>query len=335
MRHPVPALILSAVAIALPASDGDTMAPIRRPLPGSLADQARLFYPRPALDSAFAAATPAEIPAVVPPTVGVPSNWSKKGVIGAYLNNTATANADESRDPTINGTTSSSAWLVKFDAGLEWRSGPHSVENLLKAEYGKIHQRDQEWDEHKDEFRYDGVYRRMLSQPSFLYVSWGCESVFTGPPPTYDGFQPFLAKAGSGFGQMFENMLPEKDRFEWRLGARAQKRWGRYITADQDGIQTGLEAFLRYERQAIIKHNDQDLRYFAQYEGFSQFNDMAHITNLITAGLTYQLTQFLTLDLAVRAYYETRIKNDENREIAGYNQWGVRQDTMLGVAYTF
>jgi hypothetical protein len=307
MRSIVPSLCLLAVAAVVTAADTQT-------------------------STAAGDAPPSAVPPVV---VGPPSAWTRKGVIGAYLNNITTANADESHDPTINGTTGSTSWSAKLDVGLEWRSGNNSVENLLKAEYGQIHQRDQEWQENKDELRYDGVYRRVLAKPSFVYVGWGGETVFTGPAPTYDAFQPFLAKAGAGFGQMYENMLPEKDRFEWRLGARAQKRWGRYVSDDQDGIQTGIEAFLRYERQAIIQRDDQDLRYFVQYEGFSQFNDLSHITNLITAGLTYQFTRFLTLDLALRAYYETRTKDDENHAVPGYNQWGIRQDTMLGLAYTF
>lgn len=270
------------------------------------------------------------------PAVDAPSHWSRKGVIGLFLSNTTTANADESRDATIVGTTSATAVSGKIDAGLEWRSGRNSTENLLKAEYGRIRQRDQEWAENKDEVRYDGVFRRVLERPSFLYVSWGFETVFVGPPPTNDAFQPFLAKGGTGYGQLYEDMLPEKDRFEWRIGARVQKRWGRYLSDSQDGVETGAEFFARYERQAIIKRDDQDLRYFAQYEAFSEFNDMGHVANLITAGLTYQLTRFLTLDLALRAYYETRPKEDrEDRQESGFDQWSLRQDTMLGVAYTF
>lgn len=277
-----------------------------------------------------------QAPLPVPPVVEPPSNWTRKGVIGVFFNNTTTSNADQSLDPTISTSTGATTVSGKLDAGLEWKSGLNAVENLLKAEYGRIRQQDQDWIENKDEVRYDGVYRRTVSKPSFLYVSWGFETVFTGPAPTYDAFQPFLAKGGTGYGQIYENMLPEKDRFEWRLGARVQKRWGRYVPDNQDGVETGPEFFARYERQAIIKRDEQDLRYFAQYEAFSEFNDMRHVSNLVTAGLTYQLTRFLTLDLALRAYYETRPKEDrDEHQQPGFNQWSTRQDTMLGVAYTF
>ncbi len=262
------------------------------------------------------------------------SDWTPKGVVGGFLNNVTTSNADVSHDPTINGTTSSTSWSAKLDASLEWRSGKDSVEQILKAEYGRIRQRDQDWVENKDELRYDGVYRRTFAKPHFAYLGWGCETVFTGPEPEREPFDPFLAKVSAGYGQIYENLLPEKDRLEWRLGTRAQKRWGRSVPDDKDGIETGIEAFLRYERQAIIKRDGQDLRYYAQYEGFSQYNDLGHITNLITAGLTYQFLGHLTLDLAIRAFYETRTKDDDGTR-EGYNQWSLRQDTMLGVAYTF
>lgn len=282
-----------------------------------------------AMTAAVHAADNAPAPAPAPA-----SDWTRKGVVGVFLSNVVTSNADVSHDPSINGTTSTTAWSTKFDGGLEWRSGSHSVEQLLKAEYGRIRQREQDWVENKDELRYDGVFRRTMAKPNFVYLGWGCETVFTGPEPEKEAFDPFLAKVSAGFGQIYEDLLPMKDRLEWRLGSRAQKRWGRSVPDDRDGIETGIEAFLRYERQAIIKRDGQDLRYFAQYEGFSQFNDLAHITNLITAGLTYQFTSALTLDLALRAFYETRRKDDD-RTVEGYNQWSLRQDTMLGLAYTF
>lgn len=280
----------------------------------------------------------AEVKPVVP---GVPvsppasSNWTRKGVVGLYLTNTVTDNADTSHDASIGGSSTSTTVDGKADVAAEWREGKNSVEHTIKAEYARSRQQNAEWLKTKDELRYDGIYRRELKQPHFVYGSWGFETVFQGPPPTYDAFQPFLGKVGAGYGQLYENLLPEKDRLEWRIGARAQKRWGRYLTDDEGHIETGPDAFARYERQAIINRNGQDLRYFLQYEGFSEFNDLAHITNLITAGLTYKLTGNLTIDLAFRAYYETRPKEDRaTHELAGYNQWSMRQDTLLGLAYT-
>jgi hypothetical protein len=270
------------------------------------------------------------------PETSVVSRWSRKGVIGVFLSNTTTARAEESRDATIAGTTGATSVSGKIDAGLEWRSGKNSTENLLKAVYGRIRQQDQEWVENKDEVRYDGVFRRVLERPSFLYLSWGCETVFTGPEPERDTFDPFLVKGAAGYGQLYEDMLPEKDRFEWRIGARIQKSWGSSLDHVEDNVETGPELFARYERQAIIKRDDQDLRYFAQFEAFSEFNDIRHLTSVITAGLTYQLTRFLTIDLAMRAYYEMRPKEDRDDHLeAGYDQWSLRQDVLLGLAYTF
>ncbi len=275
------------------------------------------------------------VPAGLPAT-DAPSAWSRKGVIGLFFSNATTANADESRDATIAGTTSTTALSGKIDAALEWRSGRNSTENILKAVDGRVRQREQDWVENKDEVRYDGVFRRVLARPGFVYLSWGFETYFTGPAPTYDAFQPFLLKASTGYGQLYEDMLPEKDRFEWRIGARVQKRWGRYLDSGETNVETGPELFARYERQQIIKRDDQDLRYFAQYEVFSEFEDLRHATNILTSGLTYQFTRFLTIDLAVRAYYEVRPKEDrETHQGTGYDRWSLRQDTLVGVAYTF
>ena len=94
---------------------------------------------------------------------------------------------------------------------------------------------------------------------------------------------------------------------------------------------TGPEVFARYEGTPVKWQKD--LKYFAQYEGFAEFNDMSHITNLITAGLTFQFSKYLNLDLALRAYYETRPKEDGITP--GYNSWSIKQDTLIGVVYSF
>ena len=100
------------------------------------------------------------------------------------------------------------------------------------------------------------------------------------------------------------------------------------------GIETGIEAFMRYEGTPTTYQKD--LKYFAQYEGFSEFNDTQHITNLITAGLTFQLSKYINLELAIRGYYETRPKEDrDDRLLTGYNVWSIKQDTLIGVVYAF
>ena len=106
------------------------------------------------------------------------------------------------------------------------------------------------------------------------------------------------------------------------------------MNSNDRGIETGIEAFARYE--GVPVSYQKDLKYFAQYEGFSEFNDLKHITNLITAGLTFQLSKYINIDLALRAYYETLPKEyDNSSQAPGYNQWSIKQDTMVGVVYSF
>ncbi len=101
-------------------------------------------------------------------------------------------------------------------------------------------------------------------------------------------------------------------------------------------MQTGTEAFLRYDHDLIDPTDPEKkkptMRFFAQYEGFSEFNALAHITNLVTAGLAIQLSRYLGAEFGVRAYYETRTKEDDGT-LAGFNQWSVRQDTLVGLTY--
>ena len=60
------------------------------------------------------------------------------------------------------------------------------------------------------------------------------------------------------------------------------------------------------------------------------------MTNLITAGLTFQLARHLNLDLALRAYYETRPREDRDDQLlSGYNQWSIKQDTLIGLVYSW
>ena len=153
--------------------------------------------------------------------------------------------------------------------------------------------------------------------------------MFVGPGPAKDAFDPITAHGGAGIGQRWDNLLPEKDKLEWRLGVRAQKTWGRYFDPPQDDVEVGPEAFLRYEREV-----SKELRYFIQYEGFAPFNDLGHVTNLGTAGLSAQVNAHLTVELNLRAYYESHPK-DADPLVTGYDHWGVRQDTMLGLTYLF
>ena len=232
--------------------------------------------------------------------------------------------------------------LLSGDLDAEWKRGKDSIQHILKGRYGRQKTNDQPTIENQDEARYDGVYRHELRAPHFIYLAWGLESVFTGPykddpllapENSRNPFDPLTAKISGGYGQRYADWVPA-DKFEWRLGARAQKRWGSQLNSDERGIQTGPEAFARYE--GTPARYNKDLAYFVQYEGFSEFNDLQHITNLVTAGLTFQLSKYINLELALRAFYETRPKEDlEDKALSGYNQWSIKQDTMLGVVYNF
>ena len=274
------------------------------------------------------------VPGIQVPALPPPSNWTNTGRFGAFFSNVSTTNAETSLDPTISGTSSSTSFLATFDGQVNWKEGKNSIDNLLKARYGRIRTQGQDWSENNDELRYDGVYRREIVEPHFIYLGWGAESVFTGPDPYNYAFDPTTGKISGGYGQRYEDFIPDKNSLEFRLGARAQKKWGQSIGPDQDGIETGIEAFARYEHLLKRGEGEYDVRFFTQYEGFSEFNDLHHITNLITAGLTVQLTRYITIELGVRAYYETRTKEDDGTSI-GYDQWSVRQDALFGLTYQY
>lgn len=262
------------------------------------------------------------------------SNWELKGRFGAFFNNVNTTNHETSRDPTISGTSSSTSYLGTYDGQFNWKSGKDSVDNLVKARYGRIRTEGSDWDENNDEFRYDGVYRREIIQPHFIYLGWGLETVFTGPDPYGYAFDPTTGRVSGGYGQRYEDFLPDKNSLEARIGARAQQRWGPSV-ADKDGdIETGIEAFFRYEHLLKRGDGDYDVRFFAQYEGFSEFDDLGHITNLITAGLTMQITRYLAVELGLRAYYESE-KKDTVSPSAGYDEWSIRQDSLFGLTYAY
>lgn len=264
----------------------------------------------------------------------LPSNWTYNGRLGAHIANVSTSNADTSRDATIATASTSTSYLFTYEGQANWRLDKNSVDNLLKARYGRIRTEGQDWQENNDEVRYDGVYRRELVKPHFIYLGWGAESVFTGPDPYNDAFDPTTGKGSVGYGQRYDDFLPDKNHFEARLGVRAQQKWGRSVPDNSDGVETGIEAFARYEQLLKRGNGDYDLRFFGQYEGFSEFSDLEHITNLITAGLAVQLSKYLAVELGIRAYYETRTKEDDGTVI-GYNQWSMRQDALFGLTYTY
>lgn len=261
------------------------------------------------------------------------SRWTVSGRLGAYVASIATSNAETSRDTTIATTGESTSYLFTYEGRADWKSDRDSIDHLLKARYGRIRTENQAWQENNDELRYDGVYRRELFRPHFVYLGWGGESVATGPDPDNHAFDPTTGKASTGYGQRYEDFLPDKNHCEGRVGVRAQQSWGASVPVGDDEMETGIEAFLRYEHLLKRGDGEYDVRFFTQYEGFSEFEDLSHITNLVTAGLTMQLTRYLAVELGVRAYYETMPERDDGTG-AGYDEWGVRQDSLFGLTVT-
>ena len=289
--------------------------------------------------AAFAAdgANPTPAPALVPgAVVQAPaiSPWTIAGRLGAYAANVSTNNAETSRDTTIATTAESTSYLFTYEGRANWKSDLDSIDNLLKARYGRIRTDHQAWQENNDEIRYDGVYRREISYPHFVYLGCGAESVFTGPKPRGYAFDPTTGKASSGYGQRYEDFLPDKNHCEARVGLRAQQSWGPSVPPEDGDIETGLEAFVRYEHLLKRGDGEYDVRFFTQYEGFSEFEDPEHVTNLVTAGLTMQLTRYLAVELGLRAYYETAPEGDGGTGL-GYNEWSMRQDSLFGLTYSY
>lgn len=256
-----------------------------------------------------------------------PAFWRSTGKLGAFGSSVVTREATTSRDPAIAGTGNDTiAYRLSLETGLDYRNAKHSLDQRLLAKYGR--QRDDVggWLEDADEVRYDGVYRYSIRAPHFVYTDWGWESTFTGPEPEERAFDPGLVKASAGYGQLYEDLLPESDKLEGRLGAGVRKRYGHLGDLENDP-QYGLTAFLRYEREQTVA-----LRYFAQYEGFAEFNDLGHVTNVVTAGLTAKLSTLLTAELGLRAYYESAPEDAADGDV-GYDEWSLRQDTLLGLTY--
>ncbi len=250
--------------------------------------------------------------------------WSTTGKIGLFGSSVTTRGAEGSRDPAISGTSDATSLQGRIDTGLDWRGADHSLDQKVLIHYGTVHQRRDGWQENADEIRYDGVARKTLREPQFLYFGWGLESVFNGPPPERYSHDPTTLRVSLGYGQLFEGLMPLRDKLEARLGVRSQKRWGPSLGDDQRDIETGPEGYLHYDRRV-----SEDWSFQAQYEVFSEFRDLGHVTQLATAGLDVSLAKHLTLVFAMRAFRESRPANRPERE--GYDTWSLRQETLIGI----
>lgn len=255
------------------------------------------------------------------------SGWSHRAQIGGFFTSVTTRNTDDSRDASLSGASESISYLLNFDGALDWRRGDHSIEQMLVLKFGRQREQEQPWIESTDLIDYDGAYKYHLEDPHFLYGGWGADSVFTGSEPDKEPLDPFTAKISVGYGQAFSWAEPERS-WEWRVGARAQKRWARNLDQEDREIETGIEFVTRYEAAPI-----EDLTWWIEYEAFSEFEDLGHITNLLTANFNYKLFKYLTLKLALRAFYETEPENAETE--VGYDELSWRQETLLGITYDF
>ncbi len=269
--------------------------------------------------------------------------WKYNGKVGLLGTSTTVGNTEDSYDTTIAGSSSSAAVLTTIDLRAVYQVGKDSLEHLLSVRYGQIQDTgNSHFDENEDELRYDATYRHLLTAPHFLYGAVGAESVVTGPheddpdalPDDYTNpFDPLLGRISSGYGQRYENWMPD-DFLEWRIGVRAQRRWGSQPLPGQDPNAIGWETYVRYE--STPKPLEKSFTYFLQYESFSEFNDLRHVTNLITGSMAYNLSKYLQLQLALRAYYETRPKEDREEEAySGYDRWSYKQDTLVGLTWIF
>lgn len=258
-----------------------------------------------------------------------PPRWASTGKAGLFGTSAVASGNDDSRDPAIAGTTDSYGYRSTLEAGLDYRNGKHSIDHDLMAKYGRKKEADRDWIEDGDEVRYDGVYRYSFAKPHFAYGGWGWESVFTGPEPDEDLFSPGQLKASAGYGQLYEGFWPKTVKFEARLGLAARKRYGDGLADTENNVEAGVDTFVRIEHVL-----DDRLRYFAQYEAFAELEDIGHRTHVLTAGLTAQLSRYLTAELGLRAYYETE-PEDAEPGADGYDKLSLRQDTLLGLVYTW
>jgi hypothetical protein len=273
------------------------------------------------LTAAAAAVEPAP-----PPQPG----WAREVKVGAFVTAVAGYRSESSKDASISSTHDSVAYQASGDGKVSWTEGRNNVEHRLVTRFGRIRTDGGGWQDSVDEIDYDGVYRRFLGGPHFLYGSLGADTVYTGPEPEEDAFDPVVGKASAGYGQRWRKLLPvDEDLLELRIGVRAQKRWGRHLTGVEEDPAYGPEAWARYD--AKVK---EFWTLFAQYEAFSEFDDLAHVSHLATGGLDVQLARYLTLRLAGRAYYESRPEDAATAD-PGYDQLSGRLETLLGLTYLF
>ncbi len=259
--------------------------------------------------------------------------WDHDGRIGLFLNSILIDNAEQSRDPSIASTEQTVTWTATFDGALDWTAPHQALEQTLELKFGQQKQDEEEWFESNDLIEYDGVYKALFQRPRYAYGAWSLTSVFTGPEPREDPFDPLLVTASTGYGEQRSSRVQIEDEPRWsldlRLGVRAQRRFS--PTADSRDLEWefGPEGLVRFQARPHA-----DIGYKLRYEVFSEFGDLGHVTHLLTASATIALTAYIDIDLDLRAYYEGEPEDAPN-EAGGYNELAVRQETLIGIVYSF
>lgn len=268
----------------------------------------------------------AALAAAADPAAAGPWTWRSK--LGAFLQNVSSHNAETSRDPAITGSSDSLSWTINGEATVLWRSSPGRFEQRLEAEYGRIRTESQGgWQENSDTVGYEATYEGSLGGAHFLYGGGTADSVFTGPDPERKPFDPLVGKISTGYGQRYDDLLPDDDSLSWRLGVYARKRWEHGAPRYQTDVDAGPEAYVRYERR-----QSEDVSYFVQGEAYGEFDDRSHASTLGQAGLSVRIARHLTVELKARAYVESRPKEADD-DAPGYGAWSLRQEALFGVVW--
>jgi hypothetical protein len=255
--------------------------------------------------------------------------WSTRNRIGVFLTSIATRERESSRDSTIQGSADSTNYLASGDLTAEYRSGKWAIDQNLRLRYGHIRQTGQRWAENNDEVHVDGVCRYVFTKPTYGFVGWGWDTVFTSPVPQSGMLTPGTYQSSLGLGRLYEDFGLAGSKFDMRAGIRAQRRYGFQPPSPPPFLEAGSTAYVRYEH-AWSKRGSA----FVQYEGFSPFVDPGHVTHLATAAVVLQFNPYVTAELRGRAYYENAPRHYPD-DARGYQELSTRQEILLGLTYSF
>lgn len=257
------------------------------------------------------------------------ASLSREGRIGVFVTSVVTSQAATSHDPTIASSSDTTSWQSKGEGRWNWKREADSWENTLNLAYGRQFTDAGGWRENEDQIRIASVFGHAISGPHGIYAAAGIDSVFTGGQEQEHPLDPLTGRLSSGYRYRRESVLPKEWLFDGRLGIRLQRTWGSGLSEEQREWEIGPELVLRGEWQP-----DERLSGWLQYEAFSEFSDPGHATNLLTAALLCKLSTVLTVDLSLRAYYETT-PSGAGADRTGYNELSLRQMTLLGLSYVF